>query len=289
MKALEALNQLNDLCSRQKGLFTSAQAQERGISRTTLTRLAAYKQIILVIRGVYRSASAPAVREEKLYAAWLSLDPKKPAWDRPLNNSDFVVSRHSAAWLYGFDEFAQKPYVFASSQRKQTRNEDIRLFKHKLNPKDVVVVDGMPTITRQRTAIELLKYCDSTKAVIAFLNALSPDERPREIHSLITRREEKFSHEDAFAIRKNCRQWHIQPTPRYDVYATEVQKVTDFEGIPLYDTRAADLAEGNHYTDEELKTYYEEHSEATEKTSHSLDNLGGADSDSETAGQQNIH
>lgn len=143
MKALDALNKLSDLCARQKGLFTSAQAQEVGVNRTTLTRLAAHQQIVPIARGVYRAATAPALREEPVYAAWLSLDPKTPAWKRKLDNTDYVVSRETAAWLYGFDEFDPKPYAFASIERKQTRNKGIHLFKHAIKPEDVRVVDGL--------------------------------------------------------------------------------------------------------------------------------------------------
>lgn len=211
MKALDALNTLGDLCAHQKGLFTSAQAQEAGVSRTTLTRLATYQQIVPVARGVYRAAAAPKLREEPVYAAWLSLDPKTPAWKRELDNTDYVVSRHTAAWLYGFEEFEAKPYVFASSERKQTRNRDIHLFKHEIKPEDVVVVGGLPALTRQRTAIEILKYDSSTQAVINFLNTLAAEERPRSMRRLLDYRKTKFSPEDAQLIRDSCAAWSNEP------------------------------------------------------------------------------
>ena len=235
MKALEALNKISDLCARQKGLFTSAQAQEAGISRTTLTRLATYNQIIPVTRGVYRAATAPSLREEPVYAAWLSLDPKTPAWKRTLDNTSYVVCRQTAAWLYGFDEFDVKPYTFASSERKQTRNKDIHLFKHEIKPEDVTALDGLPVLKRQCVAIELLKHCADTQAVITFLNALDPEERPRNMMRLLSYRETKFSKTDAILIRQNCWKWKTDNGVKIHIFPTEIKEVDSFEDEPLFE------------------------------------------------------
>lgn len=225
MKALDALNKLSDLCARQKGLFTSAQAQEAGVSRTTLTRLAAHQQIVFVARGVYRAATAPVLREEPVYAAWLSLDPKTPAWKRNLDNTDYVVSRETAAWLYGFDEFDPKPYAFASSERKQTRNKDIHLFKHTIKPEDIRVVDGLPALSRQRTATEILKYCPNTQAIIDFLITLTPEERPLGMLRLLGNRETKFSSLDAHQIRSVCNLWRKEDRARMNLAEAEITQV----------------------------------------------------------------
>ena len=79
MKALDALNILNDLSASQQGVFTVAQARNLGIERLTLFRLEAHNQIERITHGVYRSCAAPSFREEDVWAAWLTLYPATPA------------------------------------------------------------------------------------------------------------------------------------------------------------------------------------------------------------------
>ena len=85
MNSLEAIKKLNDVSAYQRGMFTSAQARRLGVERYTLARLEKGGSVERVARGVYRMGGAPSVREEDVYAAWLSLVPdREPGIPRAL-------------------------------------------------------------------------------------------------------------------------------------------------------------------------------------------------------------
>ena len=82
MKALDALNITDGIAASQRGLVTSAQALAAGVGRMELSRLAANGHLERVGRGVYRASGAPSIREEAVWAAWLSLEPAALAHSR---------------------------------------------------------------------------------------------------------------------------------------------------------------------------------------------------------------
>ena len=165
MKALDALNIINDLSSSQKGMFTSAQATSLGVDRMTLSRLVAYGQIEPVVRGVFRAAAAPMIREEDVYAAWLATDPAIPAYLRSFDGSGCVVSLGTAAWLHGLGELKPEPVTFSCLKRRQSRNASIRFIRRALSDKDVCTVAGIPVTTPRRTILDLLDYREDLSLV----------------------------------------------------------------------------------------------------------------------------
>ena len=109
MKALDALNITDDLAASQRGLLTSAQAHAAGVGRMELSRLAASGHLERIARGVYRASGAPSMREEAVWAAWLSMDPGVMSYDRdPLA---CAVSHNTAAWLMGLGELEPEPEI----------------------------------------------------------------------------------------------------------------------------------------------------------------------------------
>ena len=169
MKALKALYILGDLCSSQRGLFTSAQAQAAGVGKMTISRLAKYGQIEQVSRGVYRAAGAPSSREEDVYAAWLALDPAVPAWERRLDGSGCVASLNTAAWLYGLGELKPEPITFSCPGRKRSRNSQLRFLTRMLSREDIVFISGMPATTPSRTILDLIDYGEDLSLVSSVL------------------------------------------------------------------------------------------------------------------------
>lgn len=169
MKVLDALNILNDLSSSQRGLFTTAQATSLGIDRMALSRLAAYGHIEPIMRGVFKAAAAPTIREEDVYAAWLATDPATPAYLRPLDGTDCVAALGTAAWLQGLGEFKPVPITFSCPKRKQSRNASLRFLRRDLSDEDVCVVAGIPTTTPWRTILDLLDRGEDLSLVASAL------------------------------------------------------------------------------------------------------------------------
>lgn len=158
MKSLDALNILNNLSASQRGVFTAAQACGLGVERLSLSRLEAHGQIERIAHGVYRSCAAPSFREEGVWAAWLSLYPKTPAWERRRDGSQGAASHSTAAWLLELGELNPMPMTFTLPARKQTRRDNMRLVKAPLRPEEVTTVKGVPTTVPTRTILDLL--CD---------------------------------------------------------------------------------------------------------------------------------
>lgn len=157
MKALDALNILSDPMASQHGMVTTAQAEAIGVDRYTLSRLERNEHIERVISGVYRSRSAPSFREELVYAAWLAMDRKRPAWERPRNAGDVVASHATAAWLLELGELNPEPFTFTCTTRRQTTRTGIRLVKSTLTDDEIVLVSGIPTTSPARTVHDLLR------------------------------------------------------------------------------------------------------------------------------------
>ncbi len=170
MKALEALNILNDLSASQRGLFTTAQATAAGVSRLTLSRLESNGQIERLMTGVYRSCAAPSFRQEDVWATWLALEPKKPAWERERDGSQGAVSHGTAAWILGLGELGPTPITFTLPTRKQTKRDGVRLVKGDVSPDEVITVAGIPTTKPVKTVIDLLDDGEDLSLVANVLN-----------------------------------------------------------------------------------------------------------------------
>ena len=171
MKALDALNITNYLAASQKGLFTSAQAQLMGVGRMELSRLTVNGHLERVSRGIYRAAGAPSLREETVWAVWLSMDPAIMAYDR--NPFDCTVSHNTAAWLMNLGEVEPEPITFTCASRRQVAARGIRVIKANMEVDDIATVSGLPCTTAARTIIDLLISGEDISLVAAILlNAL---------------------------------------------------------------------------------------------------------------------
>ena len=165
MKALDALNIINEISSSQRGLFTSAQAASLGVDRMSLSRLAAHGHIESIARGVFRAAGAPSIREEDVYAAWLATDHATFAYLRPHDASSCVASLGTAAWLHGLGELKPEPITFSCPKRKQSRNASLRFLRRELPNDDVCITAGIPTTTPKRTILDLIDYGEDLSLV----------------------------------------------------------------------------------------------------------------------------
>ncbi|WP_291046613.1 type IV toxin-antitoxin system AbiEi family antitoxin domain-containing protein [Herbiconiux sp.] len=145
MRAVDALEVLELLGSTQRGLVTTAQARESGLSGVDLTRLTDSGKLHRVRHGVYALPSAGADRLQDLRGAWLAASA----------NGDVVVSGASAAVVHGLGDLVPAAHEFTAPVRRQSTLPDLRFHRAELSDDDLTVVDGLPVTTVVRTAADL--------------------------------------------------------------------------------------------------------------------------------------
>lgn len=169
MTRLSALPRFQELVQDQWGLVTRRQMNARGISPTTLERLAAPGGVLeRVATGVYRLAAAPAPDHLELRAAWLQLAPATPAWDRTAEQG--VVSHRSAASIYGLGHLPADLHDFTLHRRRQSRRPDVRIHVRKLDRGEWVNLGGLLVTRPSRIASDLLWDHEDPEAVAQLIS-----------------------------------------------------------------------------------------------------------------------
>jgi predicted transcriptional regulator of viral defense system len=147
---------LTDLSDGQWGLVTRRQADQLGVAPASFERLVQRGLLERVTHGVYRVRGAGEADHLALRAAWLQLDPGKPAWER-LDDPDIaVVSHASAASLYQVGDLRPDIHEFTSPRRRQTRRPDVRIHRGIVPGQDRVVLRGLPVTRAGRMIADLL-------------------------------------------------------------------------------------------------------------------------------------
>lgn len=158
MDRADQLVVLSGAAADQWGLVTTAQAKELGLNAVQLLRLTEAGLLENVSRGVYFLATGAMPQHVDIKAAWLRLQPREFAWNRPLGHPDSgVVSHASACRLHELGDIPA-PDVEITVPRRRTTNEPfVRLRTASLEPADITVADGLPVTTAARTVIDLLQ------------------------------------------------------------------------------------------------------------------------------------
>lgn len=150
--------ELQSLAASQWGLFTAAQARELGIQRNQIARLVKRGLVESIDYGVYRFSSGYEASHADLKAAWLSLYPKKTAYERMAEQPfDAVVRGRTAAFLHDLGDFYPTPFSFAVSKRRQTRRGNIHCLLEEVGPQDVAFVDSLPVTSVEKTIADLIR------------------------------------------------------------------------------------------------------------------------------------
>jgi predicted transcriptional regulator of viral defense system len=157
------LSRLSPVAEDQWGLVTRRQAEQSGVSRATLQRLAAAAVLERVAHGVYHLAGAPPPDHAELRAAWLQLAPGVPAWER--TPAQGVVSHRSAAALYGLGHLPAERHDFTLPGRRQSRRADVRLHRRPLRASEWTWLHGLPVTRAARIAADLLGDLEDPGAV----------------------------------------------------------------------------------------------------------------------------
>jgi len=124
MSAQDAMRIIAEYAEDQWGMITHAQAAEQGIHRSMLMRLTVHGALEHMAYGVYRVAGAGTRRLSGLYAEWLMLAPKNPAWER--SHDQGIVSHQSATSCYEIGDFPAYLHEFTVIKRQRTMREGVR-------------------------------------------------------------------------------------------------------------------------------------------------------------------
>lgn len=149
------LARLGVIAEQRWGLFTTAQAATAGVARKQLSRMAAAGAIERVAHGVYRMAGAPVTEHETIYATWLALG-GVTAPRTGTGVAALVAAGTTAAAVHGIGDFLLDELDFIVPARKGTRLPGVRLRIRPLAQDDVLPVDGLPTLTVERTIADLV-------------------------------------------------------------------------------------------------------------------------------------
>lgn len=105
---------------------------------------------------MYRVRGAAEPDHLGLRAAWLRLDPARPAWERLDDPDGAIVSHASAAALYGVGDLRADVHDFTLPRRRQTRRGDVWIHQGRVPPEQRVVLGGLPTTRAGRMIADLL-------------------------------------------------------------------------------------------------------------------------------------
>jgi hypothetical protein len=141
------MQRLSDLAEGQWGLVTTQQARLSGVGWSSLAYLRKEGLLERVAHGVYRIRAGGELDHLALRAAWLQLEPEKPAWARLDDPAVAFVSHASAAALYGVGALRPDLHEFTLPIRRQTSRPDIRLHRGKVPDQSRLILRGLP-VTR---------------------------------------------------------------------------------------------------------------------------------------------
>jgi hypothetical protein len=170
------LVKLGEIAERQWGLVTTAQADNAGVSRKQLSRMASSGAVERIAQGVYRVAGAPPQRHEAIYATWLALggatSPRTPPGVAPV-----VAAGQTAAVVHAIGDFLLDGLDFIVPSRKGTRIPDVRLRIRDLTRPEVIPVEGLPTLTVERTIAVRSDKLTAPNALITYLSPVAQRHR----------------------------------------------------------------------------------------------------------------
>ena len=169
----ENIENVFELASSQWGLFTTAQALATGASRTQLSRLVARGRIEPASYGVWRLADGEETPHAAVKAAWLSLYPRQTAYDRLRERPrDAVVAGRTAACMHDDAGFYESPFSFDVTSPKRTVRDTIALRPWPVDERDVVIIEGLPVTSIERTVADLIREREDPSLAGSFVTGV---------------------------------------------------------------------------------------------------------------------
>jgi predicted transcriptional regulator of viral defense system len=147
---------LGAIAEQRWGLVTTAQAEQAGVTRKQLSRMASTGVLERVAQGVYRMAGAPELEHGSIHSTWLALGGATAP--RTSEGVPAVVAAGiTATLLHEIGDFLPEGHDFIVPARKGTRLPGVRLRVRQLTHQEAILVDGLPTLTVERTIADLLE------------------------------------------------------------------------------------------------------------------------------------
>jgi predicted transcriptional regulator of viral defense system len=148
-----------DLAAGNSGLVTRPQLLEAGVSVTSIARLAEDGRALAPLGGgLYLVRALEDLQHGRERAALQRVDPERAleqlAAD-PLGPRSGVLSHHSAAALHGAPDLPEEEHVTVPKRR---RLAGIVTHTFALRPEEVVVVEGLPVTSVERTTFDLGRW-----------------------------------------------------------------------------------------------------------------------------------
>ena len=110
---------LGAIAAERWGMVTTAQADEAGVSRKTLSSLTASGALERLAQGVYRMAGAPA--------AMMEIDTIRVHWLALGGRTSLVAAGRSAAALHEIGDWFPGASEFVAATRRTTRIDGVRI------------------------------------------------------------------------------------------------------------------------------------------------------------------
>lgn len=117
MERREAVDAVASLAEGQWGMFTTAQAEELGVSRVDVARLVSGQLARRLRHGVHIMAGAPSSPIEEIRAEWLATEPSRSAGARRDYPEPVIVSDESAAAVHGVGDLSPGGVHLTSARR----------------------------------------------------------------------------------------------------------------------------------------------------------------------------
>src|SRR5919106_1406450 len=153
----DTLDRLADYTQDQHGLVTRAQVNAVGISDQLLEHYLRAGDLERVARGVYRFRRDVPLPHQDVWAAWLQLDPERPAWERSRAPApDAIASHATAAHIYGLGVLFPHPYEFTVTSARRIRCKDLRLYVAAVGRGQWESLDGLPVTRPPRIVTDRL-------------------------------------------------------------------------------------------------------------------------------------
>lgn len=151
------------LAEHRWGMVTTAQAEQVGVSRAQMSRMADRGLLTRLVQGVYRVAGAPELEHEAIYANWLALGgATRPATIGGVRA--VVAGGVTAAVLHGIGDFWPE-HDFLVPARRTTRLPGVRLRIRRLTAAEVTTAEGVPVLTVERAIADLVELWVDTSLI----------------------------------------------------------------------------------------------------------------------------
>ena len=155
MEQADALESVAELAEGQWGMFTTAQAEARGVPRTDVARLVRRELARRLRHGVHMMPGVPSGPFEDVRAEWLATEPARTAGERREDSEPVIVSDESAALIHGMGDLPPGGVHLTSVRRLQSRQQWVTIHRRQITDREYQWVDGLPVTTPRRTLEDL--------------------------------------------------------------------------------------------------------------------------------------